>query len=193
MPPAGTFRLVGCRFGLTFRRRGRNDGDGRLDLIALSLDFSLFEAMRVLATKSIKLGLDFGIYRQGEGLSFRPVPNLDLAGELRLRLDSLALGQLSSFAGDFDGDGRADFVQLGRGRKVTIHRGQPGARYAPEPDLVITLEREPLDVALVTVADLDGDGRSDLSVTQPIGGKAIGARAALDLYLSAATPAAGAR
>ncbi|MEO8198607.1 MAG: VCBS repeat-containing protein [Thermoanaerobaculia bacterium] len=160
------------------------DGDGKLDLIALSLDFSLFEAMRVLATKSIKLGLDFSIYRQGAGLSFRPVPDLDLAGELRLRLDSLALGQLSSFAGDFDGDGRADFVQLGRGRKVTIHRGQPGARYAPEPDLVVTLEREPLDVALVAVTDLDGDGRSDLSVTQPIGGKAIGARAAIDLYLS---------
>lgn len=160
------------------------DGDGKLDLIALSLDFSLFEAMRVLTTKSIKLGLDFGIYRQGQGLSFRPVPDLDLAGELRLRLDSLALGQLSSFAGDFDGDGRADFVQLGRGRKVTIHRGQPGARYAPEPDLVVTLEREPLDVALVVVTDLDGDGRSDLCVTQPIGGKSIGARAALDLYLS---------
>ena len=160
------------------------DGDGKLDLVALSLDFSLFEAMRVLATKSIKLGLDFGIYRQGEGLSFRPVPNLDLAGELRLRLDSLALGQLSSFAGDFDGDGRADFVQLGRGKKVTIHRGQPGARYAPEPDLAITLEREPLDVALVAVNDLDGDGRSDLCVTQPIGGKTIGARAAFDLYLS---------
>ena len=160
------------------------DGDGRLDLVALTLDFSLFEAMRVLATKSIKLGLDFRVYRQGEGLAFRPVTGLDLAGELRLRLDSLALGQLSSFAGDFDGDGRADFLQLGRGRKVTIHRGQPGARYAPEPDLVITLEREPLDAALVTVADLDGDGRSDLAVTQPIGGKSIGARAALDLYLS---------
>ncbi len=160
------------------------DGDGKLDLVALSLDFSLFEAMRVLTTKSIKLGLDFGIYRQGQGLSFRPVPDLDLAGELRLRLDSLALGQLSSFAGDFDGDGRADFVQLGRGKKVTIHRGQPGALYAREPDLAITLEREPLDVALVAVNDLDGDGRSDLCVTQPIGGKAIGARAAFDLYLS---------
>ncbi len=169
------------------------DGDGRLDLVALSLDFSLFEAMRVLATKSFKLGLDFGIYRQGEGLSFLPVTGLDLSGELRLRLDSLSLGQLSSFAGDFDGDGRADFVQLGRGRKVTIHRGQPGARYAPEPDLAILLEREPLDVALVSVADLDGDGRSDLCVTQPVGGKAIGARAALDLYLSSPVAAGSSR
>jgi hypothetical protein len=173
-------------FALAFPAGVRDlDGDRRLDFVALTLDFSLFEAMRVLATQSIRLGLDFAIYRQGENLAFRPVPGLDLAGELRVRLDRASLGQISSFAGDFDGDGRADFVQLGRGRKVTIHRGQEGARYAPEPDLVVTLEREPLDVALVAVTDLDGDGRSDLSVTQPVGGKQIGARAALDLYLSA--------
>ena len=43
------------------------DGDGRLDIVAIRLDFSLFEAMRVLTTHSIKIGLDFGIYRQGDG------------------------------------------------------------------------------------------------------------------------------
>ena len=160
------------------------DGDGRLDLIAIRLDFSLFEAMRILTTHSIKLGLDFGVYRQGEGNAFRAVPDLDLSGELKLRLDDVSLGQISSFAGDFDGDGRADFVQLGRGRKVTVHRGQEGARYAPKADLVVTLEREPEDVALVKVVDLDGDGRSDIAVTQPIGGGEIGARAALELHLS---------
>jgi hypothetical protein len=178
----------GGGIGIAFPSGVRDlDGDGKLELVALTLDFSLFEAMRILTTKTIQLGLDFGIYRQGEGLTFRPVPGLDLAGKLRFRLDSVSLGQLSSFAGDFDGDGRADFVQLGRGRKVTIHRGQAGARYAPEPDLAIVLEREPLDVALVAVSDLDGDGKSDLCVTQPIGGKSIGARAALDLYLSGAS------
>jgi hypothetical protein len=178
----------GGGIGIAFPSGVRDlDGDGKLELVALTLDFSLFEAMRILTTKTIQLGLDFGIYRQGEGLTFRPVPGLDLAGKLRFRLDSVSLGQLSSFAGDFDGDGRADFVQLGRGRKVTIHRGQAGARYAPEPDLAIVLEREPLDVALVAVSDLDGDGRSDLCVTQPVGGKTIGARAALDLYLSGAS------
>ena len=48
----------------------------------------------------------------------------------------------------------------------------------------MTLEREPQDVALVRVADFDGDGRSDLAVTQPIQGGQIGARAALELHLS---------
>jgi hypothetical protein len=160
------------------------DGDGRLDLVAIRLDFSLFEAMRILTTRSIKLGLDFGVYRQGEASAFRAVPDLDLSGELKLRLDDVSLGQISSFAGDFDGDGRADFVQLGRGKKMTVHRGQEGARYAPKADLVVTLEREPDDVALVKVLDFDGDGRSDIVVTQPIGGGEIGARAALELHLS---------
>jgi hypothetical protein len=160
------------------------DGDGRIDLVAVTLDFSLFEAARVMTAKSVKLDLDFAVYRQEPGFVFRRVPGLDLSGQLRLHLDRLALGQLSSFAGDFDGDGRADFLQLGRGRAVSVHLGRPGARYAAAPDLTLELEREPADATLVRVADLDGDGRSDLAITEPVGSADVGRRAALDLYLS---------
>jgi len=170
--------------GYAFENGGERDGDGRLDLVALTLDFSLFEAARVMTARSIRLGLDFGVHCQGPGGRFAPVAGLDLAGELRLRLDRLALGQLSSFAGDFDGDGRADFVQLGRGRRVTVHRGREGCRYGREPDARIELAREPLDLALVAVADYDGDGRSDLAITQPAESGDVGRRTALDLYLS---------
>ena len=56
-----------------------------------------------------------------------------------------------------------DFLQVGRGRTVTIHRGQDGCRYPSQPDLTVKLEASPLDLSLVRVQDLDADGLSDLS------------------------------
>ena len=166
------------------------DGDGRLDLVSLTLDFSMLQAVRVLTVKSISLGLDFHLWcQQGDG-AFWPVTGLDLSGRFRLNLDNLRLGHLSQFAGDFDGDGRADFVQMGRGRKVTVHLGRPGCGYPPEPDLTLVLEEEPRDLALVQVRDFDADGRSDLVVIQPQRKREaeLSPRVRLDLYLSGDLP-----
>ena len=88
------------------------------------------------------------------------------------------MSQLSLFSGDFDGDGRADFVQIGRGRRVTIHRGRPDCGFPADPDLAFDLREEPRDLSLVQIRDLDGDGRSDLLVVQPKGAAEPGFAAA---------------
>jgi hypothetical protein len=142
------------------------DGDGRLDLISVSLDFSLLQIVRVLATQSISLGLDFHIWCQTEDGDFKRVSGLDLSGKFKIRLKDVRFGQLSQFAGDFDGDGMADFLQIGKGKTVTIHRGKAGCSYPAKPDLVLKLKDVPRNLALVQVRDLDGDGLSDLLVTQ---------------------------
>ncbi|MCP4658657.1 MAG: VCBS repeat-containing protein [bacterium] len=162
------------------------DGDGREDLITLTLDFSLMQVVRILAVRSISIGLDFHIWCQQEDGGFREVTGLDLSGKFRLNLDNLRIGQLSQFAGDYDGDGRADFVQMGRGRTVTIHRGREGCHYPPAPDLKIRLKQAPKDLSLVRVADYDGDGLTDLLVIQPQKVKEDGATlpVRLDIYLS---------
>jgi hypothetical protein len=162
------------------------NGDGRLDLVTLTLDFSLLQAVKVLAVRRISVGLDFHIWCQAGDGSFRRVPGLDLSGRFNLNLNNLRLSQLSLFAGDFDGDGRADFVQLGRGKTVTIHRGRDDCSYPAAPDLTLALSEPPQDLALVRVEDLDGDGRADLMVTQPQAGGGEGATAPvrLELYLS---------
>jgi hypothetical protein len=162
------------------------DGDGRQDLISITLEFSLLKALSILATQRISIGLDFHVWCQDESGAFEAVDDLDLSGRFRLNLKNLRVSQLSQFAGDFDGDGRTDFVQIGRGRKVTIHRGGEGCRFPAEPDLLIRLTEEPQDLSLVQVRDLDGDGRADLMVTQPEGRREMGVtpRARLDLYLS---------
>lgn len=162
------------------------DGNGRQDLVALTLDFSLLQAVRILTTHSISIGLDFHVWCQDASGTFRPVEHLDLSGKFKIDLDNLRLGRLSQFAGDFDGDGRADFVQLGRGREVTIHRGREGCSYPVEPDLTIQLQEAPKNLALVRVEDFDGDGLTDLLVVQPQPGRESGSTlpVRLDLYLS---------
>jgi FG-GAP-like repeat len=162
------------------------NGDGRLDLVAVTLDFSVLQAVKIMAVKRITIGLDFRLWCQSGDGSFRPVEGLDLSGEFKLDLNNLRLGQLALFAGDFDGDGNADFVQMGRGRMVTVHRGRDDCSYPAKADLSIQLEEPPQDLALVHVRDLDGDGRADLLLIRalPITDGEVTAPARLELYLS---------
>jgi len=165
------------------------DGDGRRDLVTLNLEFSVLQAVRILVARSLNIGLDFNVLCQQPDGTFRPAPDLDLSGSFRLNLNNFRQGQLSLFGGDFDGDGRKDFVQIGRGRTVSIHRGAEGCRFPAKPDLEIELAEAPKDLALVEVTDLDGDGLSDLAVTQPQSGRrsAESRSVRLDLYLSGGT------
>jgi hypothetical protein len=188
--PYTQFEAEGWAFSGAFRdgvdlRFVDLDGDRRKDLVTITLDFSMFQALRALTAKKIGVGLEFHVIaQQGDG-SFRLVPDQKLDETLHLDLNRLEISRLGQFQGDFDGDGRVDFVHLGRGKTVTIHRGQPGGRYAEKPDLAITLDEEPEDVMLVRVRDFDGDGRSDLAITRtltpPEAGTTAPARLELDL------------
>ncbi|MEM6706478.1 MAG: VCBS repeat-containing protein [Acidobacteriota bacterium] len=167
------------------------NGDGRQDLVSLTLDFSLFQVVRVLASKSLSIGLDFHVRCQQEDGTFELVRGLDLSGKFKVDFRDLRLGQLSQFAGDFDGDGVRDFVQIGRGRTVSIHRGDQGCSYPEKPDLVVKLDEEPKNLALVRVDDFDLDGLADLVVLQPQPRERDGSTTPvrLDLYSSrGATP-----
>jgi VCBS repeat protein len=141
-----------------------------------------------LATKRLTVGLDFHVWCQQPDGGFRAVKGLDLSGTFRLNLNDLRVSQLSLFSGDFDGDGRADFVQIGRGRRVTVHRGRPDCGFPAAPDLAFDLREEPRDLSLVQIRDLDGDRRSDLLVVQPKGAAEAGfaAPVRLEVYLSGA-------
>ena len=162
------------------------NGDGRQDLVAVTLDFSLWQIVRVVATRSISIGLDFHVHCQQLDGTFREVRGTDLSGKFKIDFDDLSLGQLSQFQGDFDGDGRRDFVQIGRGRTVGIHRGDENCSYPPKPDLVVKLRDEPKNLALVRVEDFDSDGLSDLLVVQPQAdaGDGTSVPVRLDLYSS---------
>ena len=196
--PALAFQAIGYTFGGTegddedveIRLPGGFqdlDGDGRQDLVAVTLEFSILPlAMKVLLAGRISLTMNFHVWCQGADGGFRQVPGLDLSGRFKLDLDNLQVRHLSQFAGDFDGDGRADFVQLGRGRRVTIHQGRTGCRYPAAPDRSIKLGRKLRHLGLARIVDLDGDGRSDLYVVHPLetDDPEASIPARVDLYLS---------
>jgi len=166
------------------------DGDGLEDLVTITLDFSIFQVVKILTTKKIGIGVNFHVFAQQSDGSFREVPDLDLSEKLKFDLNNLKIGRFAQFAGDFDGDGRQDFVHLGRGTTITVHRGQPGCSYPKKPDLSIELAREPDSLDLVRIEDLDGDGRSDIRITRPMpmDDPDVTAPARLDLYLSGGRP-----
>ena len=189
--PSRTFEALGYAFSGGFQD-GVDidfldlDADGRKDLVTITLDFSVFQLLRVMTAKKIGIGLEFHVLSQKQDGSFALVEGQTLDEKLRLDLNQLEVSRLGQFRGDFDGDGRIDFVHLGKGKDVTLHRGQPGGRYPEKPDLAIALEEEPQDVMLVRVTDLDGDGRSDLAITRtlPTGEAGTTAPARLELRLS---------
>ena len=188
--PVRTFELTGYVFGGGEQELGLPqgildlDGDGRTDVVALTLDFSLFQALRVLTVRSLHLGLEFHPYCQREDGTLAPVADSELGGQFTIHLERLRLGQLISFAGDFDGDGRHDYLQLGHGRQARIRFGAPGCRFPSVGEAQVRLATEPSDLALVRVLDLDGDGRSDLIAIDPPRTGAVDGRGALDLYVT---------
>ncbi len=164
------------------------NGDGKQDLILTTLDFSMLQAVKIMTVQRIGIGLDFHLWCQTGG-GFRSVRGLDLSGKFNLNLNNLKIGHISQFEGDFDGDGRPEFVQMGRGRAVAIHRGRSDCGYSEKPDLTLQLEEEPRDLSLAQVRDLDGDKLSDFLVIQPqprrrTDEKGVTQPVRLDLYLS---------
>lgn len=162
------------------------DGDALADLVTVNLRFSVFQILRVMTTKKFGIGLDYNVCAQRSPGRFERVEDLTLSDRILLDLDDLKLGRLGNFTGDFDGDGRIEFLTLKGGRRIEIHKGAPACAYARSPDFTLRLEEEPQDPGFVKVRDLDGDGRADLLVTHPLEADPAGATTpmALDLYLS---------
>jgi hypothetical protein len=162
------------------------NGDGLADLVTVTNDISLMKAMAVLATRRLTLDLGFHTWCQQPDGRFVLAPGEPLESRLTINLNDLEIRRRSLFAGDFDGDGRADFVQLGRKKLVGIHRGRADCSYGERPDVEIRLSGELRSLALAEARDLDGDGLTDLAVThpRPVGEAGVSAPVRLDVYLS---------
>lgn len=136
------------------------DGDGRPELLTLTVKLSTLGAAKAMITKKIKMGWVFHVYRREER-AWREVADAAPQFEFTADLGDLDSSRFARLPGDLDGDGRAEIVQVA-GREVQIHAGLPGARFAQRPTRVVSFAEKIRDFLGLLFVDLDGDGRREL-------------------------------
>lgn len=149
------------------------DSDGDLDLIAESmaiLESSARESIAQLLTSNT-LTHRVSIHTQVDGkferasavsgqvtlaFSSRPMPNSPL-------FRSYLAGQLVDVSGDFNGDGVCDLTVQTAPRQIDVFFADlEKGRFATRPSISTAIASD----AYFRVADIDGDGKSDLQVNQ---------------------------
>jgi len=150
------------------------NGDGRRDLVVEQThlyDGGLRESLARMMTRSA-VDHTISVYRQTEG-GFGRAP--EAAKRVTLALDKPPFrgglqferyrnGRLVSLQGDFDGDGWRDLLVRETPTTVAVYLTREG-RFPDRPDLRIDLFADE-DFA---IADVNGNGRSDIVLTAPAG------------------------
>lgn len=148
------------------------DGDGLSDLVTEGTE--LFDGgvretvSRFMTGRTVPHRVR--VYRQ-EGGGFSTAPTLDFRTSLDMggplwksppRFRQYQAAELVSLAGNFDGDGFRDVLVRDREDRVAVHLVR-GWKASDRPDTVVAVPQG----SRVTVADVNGDGRSDLVVSGP--------------------------
>ncbi len=144
------------------------DRDGDLDMLTEStklFDGGIRETVARFITSN-RIGHAINVYLQDEKAGYPTTPTF--SGEFTVRLsvppargDSMFSnyreGKLFDLSGDIDGDGWCDVVLRDMEDRLAVHLCD-GARFHDRPDAVLSLSPG----AWFSVADINGDGRSDI-------------------------------
>jgi hypothetical protein len=155
-PPAQRIEREGYAGALAFADL---DGDGKPDLVSPHADVGLGEMARVLLSKRMSVGFE-ARRNLGRGFSKAPdaVRDVDFAVDYSVVAD--LEGAYPSVQGDFDGDGRADFIGQHGKDAFGVWLGGGKELVAKEPKAVVHVPPSRYFV----VADLDADKRADAVV-----------------------------
>lgn len=147
------------------------DGDGRLDLLVATIDrIGIMGALQIFVSKEVTVN-SLLYYNRGEGgvTQFEGTPDDRRAITVPLAFTnteqgfSIGSGAIVTFDGDYDGDGRRDMLQRVGPAVLGIWRGRAARTYPEQPDQKVRIPSvENYRFVLPYVAELNGDGRSDL-------------------------------
>jgi hypothetical protein len=137
------------------------DGDGRPELVRVSIPFSLLEVVEALMTRSFDAKV--AIYKPDATGIFAAKPWVDLKLDVAFSFDTFRTkGFLPNWNADLNHDGYLDLLTSGDGDEVEVFLGGPERRYQKRD------ARQNVDSGgQVRFGDLDGDGLQDLVIFDP--------------------------
>lgn len=143
------------------------DGDGRLDLLAPTVEaIDMLTLTKVFLSRSFRMR--YSIFNNREDVRYRRRP--DEVRELVLPLEYQTSGgelevenqMVYSFEGDFDGDGRKDFLMRRAPTELVVYRGdETGFEAEPSATWEVDDSSDFLTIR-PRLCDLNADGKSDL-------------------------------
>jgi hypothetical protein len=133
------------------------DGDGKPDLVMPHVSVGLSEMARALLSKKMLVGWE-ARRNHGKGFDSDPatVKEVDLAVDTSQLAD--VEGMYPSVEGDFDGDGKRDFVAPNGADQVAVWRGGGKELIAESPQAIVHVTPS----RFYQVVDLDGDKKADV-------------------------------
>ncbi len=136
-------------------------GDGRPDLIMPTVVMGVWQIVRILTSKTVKVNLQ--IFPFGSDRKFADKPSAER--ELRFHIALSGDGDLPAFdlRGDYNGDRRRDLVFGDEADDLGFYLGQDGARVGKDAVEHVNVNA----AATVEPVDLDGKGKDDLVLHYP--------------------------
>jgi hypothetical protein len=133
------------------------DGDGKPELVMPHVDVGLGEMARALLAKKMLVGWEA---RRNQGRKFSVDPQT--VKEIDLAVDTSQLadveGMFPSVDGDFNGDGKADFISANGADQLGVWLGGGPSLIAEHPRALVHVA----PTRFYQVVDLDGDKRADV-------------------------------